>query len=216
MKTPTPTINVYIDKTKKRKDGSVPLFIHVCWKGTRAKESTKCFINENEIDSFVLPDNIKNRIEELKRISKKFMNERLVLYNKGVKYNFTARDILDYKKEIVENVDLYKEDKEDSYKVYIHFLPNNCIYIGITKNGLEDRWQNGEGYKENKFFYYNIKKYGWDNIKHMLFKDNLTETEAKIIEKDLITFYSNYEIEMGLVCINIQHNKKNSLFLKKS
>ena len=209
MKTLKPVIRVTIDKQKKRKeDGAVLLYISICWKGTRAKESTKCFIKEDEFNSFVLPETIKNRIEELENNSQRLMQERLILYRKGVNYNFTARDILDYKKKPVEEELCDKE----SYKVYVHILPNSCIYIGITKQGLEDRWANGEGYKDNKFFYYNIKKYGWENIKHLLFKDNLTETEAKIIEKDLITFYSNNEIATGMVCINIQHNKKKTLF----
>lgn len=209
MKTKSPVIRVVFDKTKRKKNGDIPLYILVTWRGTRAKESTKFFINESEIDSFELPEIITNRIKELEKVSQKFINDSVKLRHKGVNYNFTAREILDYNKEIVEEEDLCNENP---YKVYIHILPNNCIYIGITKQKLERRWNEGEGYNENKFFYYNIKKYGWENIKHLLFKENLTEAEARMIEKDLITFYSNNEIDTGRVCINIMYNKKNKLF----
>lgn len=97
-----------------------------------------------------------------------------------------------------------------AYSVYIHIFPNNAIYIGQTKNKLEDRWQNGNGYKSaNSVLNANIKKYGWDNIEHLLYKDGLTKEEADIIEQDLIHFFSRNELSTGRVVLNAIHNIKN-------
>lgn len=51
------------------------------------------------------------------------------------------------------------------YYVYVHTVPNGKIYIGQTKL-IEKRWNNGEGYIDNKPFYNAIQQYGWNNIKH--------------------------------------------------
>lgn len=97
---------------------------------------------------------------------------------------------------------------EREYSVYIHILPNKTIYIGQTRQSLKERWQNGRGYEHNNFFSNLIKKYGWNNIDHLLYKDNLTKFEADTIEKDLIKFYSENERITGRVVLNIQYNNK--------
>lgn len=76
------------------------------------------------------------------------------------------------------------------YKVYKHTCPNGKVYIGITKQKPERRWGvNGCGYKENKYFYRAIQKYGWENIKHEIIAEGLTEAEADAMEIDLISEY---------------------------
>lgn len=76
------------------------------------------------------------------------------------------------------------------YKVYKHTCPNGKVYIGITKQKPERRWGvNGRGYKENEYFYRAIKKYGWENIKHEIIAEGLTEDEADAMEIDLISKY---------------------------
>lgn len=119
------------------------------------------------------------------------------------RYGFSSYD-LDFTRFLNERQ--FKNTPE--YSVYIHILPNNTIYIGQTKQKPENRWKYGEGYSENKFFYNLIKKYGWSNIDHILYKENLTKMEADTIEKDLIAFYSRNERITGRVVLNIQYNNK--------
>lgn len=76
--------------------------------------------------------------------------------------------------------------EERIYKVYMHTLPNGKKYIGITKQDVARRWQNGKGYKSNSRFYRAILKYGWDNIKHEVLFENLTQDEAYQLEREMI------------------------------
>lgn len=76
------------------------------------------------------------------------------------------------------------------YTVYKHTCPNGKVYIGITKQKPERRWGgNGCGYKENEYFYRAIQKYGWENIKHEIIAQGLSEDEADEMEIDLISEY---------------------------
>ena len=79
----------------------------------------------------------------------------------------------------------------NNYTVYMHTnLTNHKVYIGITCRNVQERWQNGLGYKKDQPVFYNaIKKYGWDGFEHIIFADNLTEDEAKKMEILLIAFY---------------------------
>lgn len=76
------------------------------------------------------------------------------------------------------------EDKLKNYIVYKHTLPDGKYYIGQTNN-IERRW-NPVNYKGCSKFYKGILKYGWDNIKHEIIKDNLTKEEANTLEALLI------------------------------
>ena len=66
-------------------------------------------------------------------------------------------------------------------------------YVGITSRSVHQRWQNGNGYKpaKGKFlsFYAAMQKYGWDNFKHEILFEKLTEQEAKEKEIALIKLY---------------------------
>lgn len=73
--------------------------------------------------------------------------------------------------------------------VYKHICPNGKMYIGVTCDKLNRRWQNGKGYKHNKHFTNAIKKYGWDNIKHEILYENLSKEEAEQKEIELISKY---------------------------
>ena len=80
----------------------------------------------------------------------------------------------------------------DKYTVYIHISPSNKKYIGITSQNVKKRWQNGYGYKTNKYFWRAIQKYGWDNFEHEILFENLTVDEAKEKEIELIKLYNTY------------------------
>ncbi|MBQ1986065.1 MAG: GIY-YIG nuclease family protein [Clostridia bacterium] len=73
---------------------------------------------------------------------------------------------------------------EMSYSIYVHVNQiNGKMYIGITRQHPEDRWQNGTGYAYNTHFSRAISKYGWDNFDHVIFASGLTEAEACNMEK---------------------------------
>lgn len=96
------------------------------------------------------------------------------------------------------------EDNNKIHKVYKHTLPkevsgkdNDKIYIGITLQKVENRWQNGYGYKQQSYFYNAIKKYGWDSFTHEVLFDNLSKNEAEEKEKELISFYNSTNPKFG-------------------
>jgi len=84
-------------------------------------------------------------------------------------------------------------NNERKWSVYMHINKiNNKTYIGITSRTPEERWGcNGCNYqiKQQPVFANAIKKYGWDNFEHIIFAENLTESEAKHMEKLLIALY---------------------------
>lgn len=73
-----------------------------------------------------------------------------------------------------------------TWKVYKHTAPNGKVYIGVTHQKPESRWNSGKGYRSNTHFYNAICKYGWDNFGHEIVAEGLTETEAIKMETELI------------------------------
>ena len=85
-----------------------------------------------------------------------------------------------------------------SYTVYMHLLPNGKRYIGITGRSVEKRWgNNGIQYQKHTHFYNAIKKYGWDNIDHVILKKNLTKNEAFELEQYYIKLYKTTDKHFG-------------------
>lgn len=83
------------------------------------------------------------------------------------------------------------------YKVYMHITPSGKKYIGITGcSSVKRRWGNGANYRK-QIFNRAIKKYGWNNIKHIVLYDNLTEEEAKKKEIELISFFNTTNSKYG-------------------
>lgn len=80
-----------------------------------------------------------------------------------------------------------------TYKVYKHTFPNGKVYIGITSQPLEKRFENGRGYKKCPKIHNAILKYGWNNVEHELLYDGLTKQEAESKEIELIAFYGSVE-----------------------
>lgn len=81
----------------------------------------------------------------------------------------------------------------ERYVVYKHTFPNDKIYIGITKKNPIYRWNKGKGYFTQPKIYNAILKYGWDNIKHEILFDGLSQKEAEQKEIELIKFYNSIE-----------------------
>ena len=78
----------------------------------------------------------------------------------------------------------------------MHITPNGKRYIGQTCCEPNRRWQNGYGYV-NQIFFYAIKKYGWNNIQHIILADNLTSDEADSIEQEYIKKYNTTDNSCG-------------------
>lgn len=82
------------------------------------------------------------------------------------------------------------------WTVYKHTAPNGKVYIGITGQKPEYRWDNGNGYRA-KYFTRAIKKYGWNNFKHEILFTGLTHKEAGKMEQYLIAKYDLNNREKG-------------------
>lgn len=76
------------------------------------------------------------------------------------------------------------DENKKIYCIYKHTSPSGKVYIGMTKQDPNKRWQNGSGYKTQRLFWRAIKKYGWDNFEHKILDDNLTHNEA--CEKEIM------------------------------
>lgn len=100
----------------------------------------------------------------------------------------------------------------------MHVFPNDKIYVGITSKEPEKRWlKDGYGYRNQQLVYSAIKKYGWDNIQHVIVARNVSYESAKNIEIDLISLYdtnnreNGYNISPGGDLISEESRKKISI-----
>jgi len=83
------------------------------------------------------------------------------------------------------------------YCVYVHTFPNGKRYVGQCKQPAEQRWQGGSGYKRQPLIHNAIVKYGWDNIKHEVVRENLTAENAWVQETLLIKEYNTNALNGG-------------------
>lgn len=90
-------------------------------------------------------------------------------------------------------------EEKSNWIIYAHKNKiNNKVYIGQTKQVLNNRWRNGEGYKGSIIFYNAIKKYGWDNFEHLILEDNLeTREDADKREKYWIQVFNSRDRRYG-------------------
>lgn len=79
----------------------------------------------------------------------------------------------------------------------MHTSPSNKAYIGITCQKPEHRWNNGRGYKQHKYFYSAICKYGWDSIQHTIFANGLSKEQACELERLLIALFNTNNPNFG-------------------
>lgn len=87
--------------------------------------------------------------------------------------------------------------EERNYKLYVHISPSNKRYYGITRTTVKRRWDCGRGYKGCTHFRNAIKKYGWDNFKHIVLFDNLSKEEACLLEQCYIALYNTTNPKYG-------------------
>ena len=80
------------------------------------------------------------------------------------------------------------------YLVYVHTVPNGKKYVGITRQDKERRWLKGAGYEHQPKFYKAIQEYGRRNILHEVIAENLTEQEARQMEKEYISKFGCYDM----------------------
>lgn len=81
----------------------------------------------------------------------------------------------------------------------MHLFPNGKKYIGITCQNVYKRWDNGYGYmyQNNLKIARAIKKYGWNNILHIVIKENITRDMANALEKAYIQHYKTTYDDYG-------------------
>ena len=99
------------------------------------------------------------------------------------------------------------------YTVYVHISPSGKRYYGITMQDVNQRWQNGRGYRGNKYFYRAIEKYGWVNFEHIIITRGLSEDEAKWLEIELIKEFDTTDKNKGY---NITLGGEGTTGLKRS
>lgn len=85
----------------------------------------------------------------------------------------------------------------NNYIVYKHTSPSGKVYIGITQQSPENRWQGGLGYRRNPHFFRAILKYGWANFEHEILHAGLSKEEACAAEVALIAAYRSNEKTHG-------------------
>lgn len=71
---------------------------------------------------------------------------------------------------------------EENYKIYKFTFSDGKVYIGQTCQSLEERWANGEGYK-NQDVYVPIVLEGWNNIQKEILHTGLTSEQADLLEQ---------------------------------
>lgn len=84
-------------------------------------------------------------------------------------------------------------EMNSNYSLYKHTFPNGKVYIGITSQPLEKRFENGRGYKQCPKMHNAILKYGWNNVEHELLMTGLTKPQAEQAEIETIAFYNSVE-----------------------
>lgn len=91
--------------------------------------------------------------------------------------------------------------RKEGYRIYTVYMHENKIngkrYIGITSRDVSERWKNGYGYSERLPIGRAFRKYGWDNFHHIIFCENLSESEAKKMEIDLIKMFRTCDRQYG-------------------
>ena len=102
---------------------------------------------------------------------------------------------------ILQHINEY--DGEKKWNLYIHIIPKELsgydhdkYYVGVT-NDVKRRWRN-KGSEYSKLMFFNaIKKYGWNNIVHIVLFENLYEKLCYMLEKELINMLHTIDRHYG-------------------
>jgi predicted GIY-YIG superfamily endonuclease len=87
---------------------------------------------------------------------------------------------------------------DDTYTVYMHRHKNNGkVYIGCTKKTLNQRFDNGNGYKKCSRFWKAIDRDGFDSFEHIIVHAGLTKDEAYSLEERLVDEYNSMNPDYG-------------------
>ncbi len=87
---------------------------------------------------------------------------------------------------------------DQSWTLYCHMnKKNGKRYYGITCQQPEQRWLKGCGYAEHLPIGRAIRRYGWDNFEHIVIFNNLSERDAKMLEKLYIAMYETQSEDYG-------------------
>lgn len=85
--------------------------------------------------------------------------------------------------------------KDRTYSIYRHTSPSGKVYIGQTCSKVWVRWlHNGNGYKNQSYFWRAIQKYGWNNFTHEVLLEGISKKEADYAEKYLIKWYKTHKM----------------------
>ena len=89
------------------------------------------------------------------------------------------------------------------YKIYLlKCRATGKSYVGVTSTSLEERWHDGQGYKNQPIIYNDICEYGWNNFEHSLIDTAFTYEESRnkerfYIEKMNTLFPNGYNVISG-------------------
>lgn len=83
------------------------------------------------------------------------------------------------------------------YTVYKHVTPDGKAYVGMTCQSLSSRWGHGGGYPKNKAFSEAIKRYGWEQIQHVVIASDLSQDDAVKLEQETIRQFDATNPEKG-------------------
>jgi len=96
----------------------------------------------------------------------------------------------------INNIKTGNVNRIADYSVYILIFPNHKMYVGQTQN-TKQRWNNGNGYKDNPKMHRDIMKYGWSNILKVVPYTNLSYKQSITIERELTLLYKTYNRKYG-------------------
>lgn len=98
------------------------------------------------------------------------------------------------------------------YYLYKHEnIYNHKTYIGCSTNPVK-RWRNGRGYENQKEFFSDIQKYGWNSFDHKILlqvkdADFATALETALINEYHPEYNTNYSSNNCLRRQNTKHSK---------